>query len=409
MKDLLRDPRIRRLLLANITGSIGAGVTIIAIPWILIQREGGERLYGYITILSTLALFAMVPHYGAWLDRHSRKAAMLAAEGFGAVTTLSMATWMLVTGEAATWQLLVIFFCGMLYYTLHFPAKFAFVQQVFERKHYQSLMGLLEIQGQTASMLAGGLAALMLDHVDLSTILLLNGGTYVFSFLVQRPLPYTASHVSADRPKTSVTADLVEGLRWLGARPAFTTFILCTLAPFVAVMVGNYLFPIYVQHILRASAAVFGTGEMAFAVGAIAAGLLGPPLLMRQPTATVALGMMALFVVGLALLSGVPTVATFYVALLLIGLGNAGARVARGTVLLHEVPNALMGRVNVVIAAIDRLVRTLMQFAAIAVVVRADAVLAFSGLLTFTGGALLVAFLTRRAIPRTVYATVAPP
>lgn len=409
MKDLLRDPRIRRLLLANIAGSIGAGVTIIAIPWILIQREGGERLYGYITILSTLALFAMVPHYGAWLDRHSRKAAMLAAEGFGAVTTLSMATWMLVTGEAATWQLLVIFFCGMLYYTLHFPAKFAFVQQVFERRHYQSLMGLLEIQGQTASMLAGGLAALMLDHVDLSTILLLNGGTYVFSFLVQRPLPYTASHVSADRPKTSVTADLVEGLRWLGARPAFTTFILCTLAPFVAVMVGNYLFPIYVQHILRASAAVFGTGEMAFAVGAIAAGLVGPPLLTRLPTATVALGMMALFVVGLALLSGVPTVATFYVALLLIGLGNAGARVARGTVLLHEVPNALMGRVNVVIAAIDRLVRTLMQFAAIAVVVRADAVLAFGGLLTFTGGALLVAFLTRRAIPRTIYATVAPP
>lgn len=409
MKELLRDPRIRRLLLANITGSIGSGVTIIAIPWILIQREGGERLYGYITILSTLALFAMVPHYGAWLDRHSRKAAMLAAEIFGAVTTLSMAAWMLVTGEAATWQLLTLFFCGMLYYTLHFPAKFAFVQQVFDRKHYQSLMGLLEIQGQTASMLAGGLAALMIDHVDLSTILLLDGATYVFSYFVQRPLPYTASHVSADRPKTSATADLIEGLRWLGARPAFTTFILCTLAPFVAVMVGNYLFPIYVQHILRAPATVFGTGEMAFAAGAIAAGLVGPPLLTRLPAATVALGMMALFVIGLVLLSGVPTVMTFYVALLMLGLGNAGARVARGTVMLHEVPNALMGRVNVVIAAIDRLVRTLMQFAAIAVVVRADAVLAFGGLLTFTGGALLVAFLTRRAIPRTVYATVAPP
>lgn len=409
MKELLRDPRIRRLLLANITGSIGAGVTIIAIPWILIQREGGERLYGYITILSTLALFAMVPQYGAWLDRHSRKAAMLAAEIFGAVTTLSMASWMFVTGEAATWQLLVIFFCGMLYYTLHFPAKFAFVQQVFERRHYQSLMGLLEIQGQTASMLAGGLAALMIDHVDLSTILLLNGGTYVFSYFIQRPLPYTASHVSADKPKTSTTADLVEGLRWLGSRPAFTTFILCTLAPFVAVMVGNYLFPIYVQHILRASATVFGTGEMAFAAGSIAAGLVGPLLLRRLPTANVALAMMAIFVVGLVLLSGVPTVVTFYVALLMLGLGNAGARVARGTVLLHEVPNALMGRVNVVIAAIDRLIRTLMQFAAIAVVVRADAVLAFGGLLTFTGGALLLAFLTRRAIPRTIYATVAPP
>lgn len=409
MKELLRDPRTRRLLLANITGSIGSGVTIIAIPWILIQREGGERLYGYITILSTLALFALVPHYGAWLDRHSRKSAMLVAEIFGAFSTLSMAVWMLVTGETATWQLLTLFFCGMLYYTLHFPAKFAFVQQVFDRKHYQSLMGLLEIQGQTASMFAGGLAALMIDHVNLSTILLLDGATYVFSFFVQRPLPYTATHVSADRPKTGALADLGEGLRWLGTRPAFTIFILCTLAPFVAVMVGNYLFPIYVQHILQAPATVFGTGEMAFAAGSIASGLVGPPLLRRLPTANVALGMMALFVVGLVLLSGVPSVVTFYVALLMLGLGNAGARVARGTVMLHEVPNALMGRVNVVIAATDRLIRTLMQFAAIAVVVRADAVLAFGGLLTFTGGALLLAYLTRRAIPRTVYATVAPP
>jgi MFS family permease len=405
MKELLRDPRIRRLLLANITGSIGSGITIIAIPWLLIQREHGAQLYGYVTILSTIALFALVPHYGSWLDRHSRKTAMLAAEIFGAVTTLGMTAWMLVTGETATWQLLVLFCTGMLYYTLHYPAKFAFVQQVFERRHYQQLAGLLEIQGQTAAMLAGGLAGLLLDHVAFSTILLVDGATYVFSYFVQRPLPYTATHLQAARPATGVIADLMEGLRWLGARPKFTVFILCTLAPFVAVMVGNYLFPIYVQHILRAPAFVFGTGEMAFSLGAIAAGLLGPRLLAKAPPATVALVMMAIFLFGLALLSGVPTVAAFYVALLLLGLGNAGARVARGSVLLHAVPNALMGRVNVVITAADRVLRTAMQFAAIAIVVRSDATLAFGGLLGFLVCALLLAWFTRGALPR----TAAPP
>jgi MFS family permease len=202
-----------------------------------------------------------------------------------------------------------------------------------------------------------------------------------------------------------VIADLMEGLRWLGARPQFTVFILCTLAPFVAVMVGNYLFPIYVQHILRAPAFVFGTGEMAFSLGAIAAGLLGPRLLAKAPPATVALVMMAIFLFGLALLSGVPTVAAFYVALLLLGLGNAGARVARGSVLLHAVPNALMGRVNVVITAADRVLRTAMQFAAIAIVVRSDATLAFGGLLGFLVCALLLAWFTRGALPR----TAAPP
>ena len=398
MKELLQDFRVRRLLLANITGSIGSGITIIAIPWLLIQRAHGEQLYGYVTIASTIALFALVPHYGAWLDRHSRKTAMLAGEIFGATATLCMAAWMLVTGETATWQLLVLYFCGMLYYTLHYPAKFAFVQQIFERRHYQKLMGLLEIQGQTASMLSGGLASMLIDHVSFSSILLFDAGTYIFSYCVQRTIPYEATHIASAKPSAGAIADLMEGIRWLRDRPKFTTFICCTLAPFVAVMVGNYLFPIYVQNILRAPAAVFGTGEMAFAVGALCAGLFGPRLLASARSATVAMVMMAVFVAGLALLSSVHTVATFYIALLMLGLGNAGTRVARNSVLLHEVPNAIMGRVNVVITAADRLLRTGLQFAAIAIVVRADASLAYGTLLAFVGLALLLAYLTRHAL-----------
>ncbi len=398
MKELLQDSRIRRLLLANITGSIGSGITIIAIPWLLIQRDNGEQLYGWVTIASTIVLFALVPHYGAWLDHHSRKAAMLAGEIFGAVCTLTMAAWMLVTGETATWQLMFLFFSGMLYYTLHYPAKFAFVQQIFERRHYQKLMGLLEIQGQTASMLAGGLASLLLDHVPFSTILLIDAGTYVISYVVQRGIPYEATHLKDAKPRVGAMADLMIGLRWLGERPKFTVFMLCTFAPFVAVMVGNYLFPIYVQNILQASAAVFGQGEMAFALGAIIAALASPFLLARTSSATAALTMMAIFTGGLALLSGLHTVVSFYLALLLLGVGNAGARVARGSILLHEVPNAIMGRVNVALLAAERIVRTLLQFAAIAIVVRSDAALAYGGLLTFVGLALLVAWITRHAL-----------
>ncbi|MBE36203.1 MAG: hypothetical protein CMI16_11740 [Opitutaceae bacterium] len=62
----------------------------------------GDRLYGYVTIAITIAVFALIPHYGAWLDRHSRKLALLIGEGFGAITTLTMATWIVLTGQAET-------------------------------------------------------------------------------------------------------------------------------------------------------------------------------------------------------------------------------------------------------------------------------------------------------------------
>jgi MFS family permease len=398
MKELLRDSRIRRLLLANITGSVGSGITIIAIPWLLVQRPNGDRLYGYVTVATTIALFVIAPYYGSWLDRHSRKFALLAGEVLGAAATLTMAVWIALTGETAAWQLLTLFFTGMLYYTLHYPAKFAFIQQIFEKRHYQQLMGLMEIQGQTASMLAGGLASVLLDHVPFYSILLFDAGTYLFSFIIQSTLPYKATHLNPTVVAHNAWRSLAEGLRWLRARPQFTVFILCAMTPFIAVMTGHYLFPIYVQKVLHAPASVFGQGEMAFAFGALLAGIVGPRLLTRLAAPNVALGMIALFIVGLVLLGGFHNVYLFYLALLLLGLGNSGSRVARGSVLLHEVPNAIMGRVNVAFATADRVVRTILQFAAIYVVVRADASLAFVGLILFVGLALALAWQSRKGL-----------
>jgi MFS family permease len=155
MKDLIRDTRVQRLLLANITGSIGSGITIVAIPWLLVHRRGGDQVYGYATIGTTIALFLFMPYYGLWIDRHSRKRMLLAGELFGLVATVSMAAVAFVSGHVDTWQLIASYFCGMMYYTLHYPAKYAFLQQIIDPKHFQSLTGLVEIQGQAASMISG--------------------------------------------------------------------------------------------------------------------------------------------------------------------------------------------------------------------------------------------------------------
>ena len=42
MHELLRDPRVRRLLIANTLGAIGSGITIFAVPWLLVQRPGDD-------------------------------------------------------------------------------------------------------------------------------------------------------------------------------------------------------------------------------------------------------------------------------------------------------------------------------------------------------------------------------
>jgi MFS family permease len=361
MNALLRDPRAQRLIAANATSSIGSGVTIIAVPWLLVNRPGGSQIYGWATALTTLAVFAFAPYYGAWVDRHSRKTMLLLSEVFGAVATLAMALLGLARGEYATWQLVTVYFCGMFYYTLHFPAKFAFIQQIFGRAHYQSLTSAMEIQGQTASMLAGGLASLLIDHVSLTTILLLDASTYMVSFVLQSTIPYEATHQTAETknsPAPNAWRAVGEAWTWLRERPALATFLLCSFVPFLGIMVGNYLFPIYVATTLHETPGVYGRGEMIFALGAIAAGVCVPFLTARFNHARTTVALAAVCLVGLALLSVWPQTLPFYVAMTFLGLGNAGVRVARNVIVLEAVPNALMGRIHVFFLVFERALRT---------------------------------------------------
>lgn len=399
MKDLLRDFRIRRLLLANITGSVGSGITIFAVPWLLVHQPGGNATYGTVTLVTTVTLFLFMPYYGVWVDRHSRKTMLLGSELFGFFATATMAAVSAFAGAGAG-TLAVCYFCGMLYYTLHFPAKFAFLQQVFDRSQYQSLMGLMEVQGQTAMMLSGGLGALLVEHVSLTTILLLDAGTYLFSFAVQSTIPYRSTHLEAAgaAPRPSAWRAIGEGWEWLRARPRLTVFFAASLLPFIVVMVGNYLFPIYVAQTLNAGAWVFGWGEVVFAIGAILAGLSLPRLIATHSAQWTVPLTIGLFAAGTALLVLLPHIAFYLVAALLLGYGNAGSRVARGAALLHLVDNRVMGRVGSFFHAYDRVMRTLLTSAVIAIVAAGGARPAFALLAALVLVALLAVLRTRSAL-----------
>lgn len=398
MKELLCDFRIRRLLFANVIGSIGSGITIFSVPWLLVHRDGGSETYGTVTIVTTIVLFLFMPYYGTWVDHHSRKTMLLTSELFGLGATASMAVLGAFLGRYGLAQLATIYFCGMLYYTLHYPAKFAFLQQVFDRAHYQSLMGLMEVQGQVAMMIAGGLGSILVEKVSLTTILLFDASTYLTSFLVQSTLPYHASHLDAGAPRVSAWRAIGEGWAWLRDRPRLTAFFAASLMPFITVMVGNYLFPIYVMDVLHQGAWVFGAGEVTFAAGAILAGAWLPRLLAEHSARQTIPVTMLLFAAGMAVIVFLPYVPLYFVAGTLLGFGNAGIRVARNAVMLHLVDNRVMGRIGSFFNAYDRVLRTVLTSAAMAIVAGPGPRSAYGLLLLLVVATWAVAQSTRHAL-----------
>jgi len=378
MSDLLRDSRVQRLLLANLTGSTGSGITIVAIPWLLVHRPGGDQIYGYATAGTTIALFLFMPYYGAWIDRHSRKTMLLIGELFGLAATLSMAAVAFVSGKVTTWQLIASYFCGMMYYTLHYPAKYAFLQQIIDSKHFQSLTGLMEIQGQAASMLSGGLAGMLVDRIPLWIILIIDASTYLFSFAVQSTLPYKSTHLKPGASKVSAWRMLIEGWRWIQGHARQSIFFGCTLVPFILVMVDNYLLPVYVTEVLQSAANVFGGGEITFAIGALLAGVFIPVIATKRGANPVIMFTMTLCLMALSGLALVHTPFSYFISMGIFGVGNAGCRVARTAQMLHVVPNSVMGRVSMFFNGADRLLRTLLILTSTLIVAHHSPVLAFA-------------------------------
>ena len=128
-------------------------------------------------------------------------------------------------------------------------------------------------------------------------------------------------------------------------------------------MAGNYLFPIYVSQTLHAGAAWFAGGEITFALGAIAAGALLPRLIAQHSAATTIPVTMLVFLGGLVLVLVVKLPLIYLAAGVLLGFGNAGCRVARSALMLHLIPNEVMGRVGGFYNVLDRVLRTLLVFA----------------------------------------------
>jgi MFS family permease len=422
MKELLRDPRIVRLLVANSLGSIGSGITIFSVPWLLVNQPGGSEAFRHITIATTILLFLIMPWYGAKIDRSSRRAMVLFSELFGAASTLSMALVGLALGGFGTAQLMAIYLLGMLYYTLHYPAKWAMVQQIFDRSQYQSLTGLMEVQGQAAMLLAGALGGVAVSHLPLWAILMIDCGTYLAAFFIQRGIPYEATHLRSAAPadaavraeaaapgggkdsgpgRGGVLGGVAEGWRWLAKRPALAVFLTASLLPFIAVMAGNYLVPVYVSETLRAGPGTFAISEMAFAVGALGAGLLLPRLLARQTVGALLPLIMAVFLVGLILQATLPFTAVFVGAMVLLGFGNAGTRVGRSALMLHVVPNAVMGRVTVFFSVLDRVLRTLLVSSMVVVDVWGPQA-GFVVLLAVVAVGLAAAWFSRNRLPAVV-------
>lgn len=120
MRDLYNDSRFRLIIFANIASSIGSGITMIAIPWMLVSSENGNTVFGYISICMTIINFLITPFIGNLVDKMNRKKILLISE-FVCFLLLMLFTLIgFISLPYEVWHYTIIYMIGSLYYTIFF-------------------------------------------------------------------------------------------------------------------------------------------------------------------------------------------------------------------------------------------------------------------------------------------------
>lgn len=343
MKHLVKDSRFRLIICANIASAIGSGITMIAIPWLLVSSNDGNTIFGYITIAMTLINFLITPFIGHLIDKTSRKRLLITSKIISLVSLLLFAAIGFAGVPYEVWHYMIIYMIGSLYYTIFYPTMFALNQEIFNKNQYKSLNGIMEVQGQLSSMIAGAIASVLLTQWELQTILSLDALSFVAAIILFLRIPYV--RIKENQSTSVAPSKAMEGVHYMMKRPSMFMFLLFSTMPFIGVMITNYLFPVYLSDVLKTSAGVYGIQGMVYGFGAIIAGLIVPLIAQKLGDGKTIIYAVITYTVAISfiLLASIP----FYLALMFfIALGNSGARVARNSFLMDQVPNALIGRVD---------------------------------------------------------------
>jgi MFS family permease len=356
--SLWQDPKGRLILLSNFLLVVGSGITWIAVPWLLIQKPNGEALYGISNAILTLLIFVLLPYLGRVIDRNSRKKVVVGYFFFGMTTNLFVVAMILIEHHVAAWHLIVAISLGSLGASVYYPAQYAFNQEVLSRDQYRALSGAIEVQWQAGAMIAGGLAAFLINRVPLTLILLFDTLTFASGLLVISFVPYQRSS-EPGASSASAWEMMFEGLTYLRLRPRLSLVMFSSFLPFLGVMLGGYLTPIFVKDVLRAGPEVYGFGEVFYSLGAVVAGLTIPSMSGKLGLVSTLLLTVGSYTIAVAANPLFPGIAVLICSLALQGWGNAGSRVARSTLTLETVPNELIGRVTLFFSALERLLRSI--------------------------------------------------
>ncbi len=367
------------LFISNAVSGFSQGICMLAIPWYFSKILGKPELFGVMYAATTFVMLFWGLYAGTLIDKFSRRGVFLALNVFGLLLLGSASGLGFILGEVPPWCAMLVFAGTILVYNIHYPALYAFGQEITERQYYGRFTSWTEIIGQSTSILSGGAAAILLSGISsgqhtiagfsfnlpfgiqawtLQDVFLVDAITYAIGFvliLMIKYEPIAIRHIETG----SILDRIRSGVTFLKNHPLVFVFGNASYVIFVVVLITfQQILPIYIDQHLHAGAGMYALSEVMYSIGAMLAGVAMVWAFRKAGFIFGIAAMMSATVFIYILFSINNSVILFGALCFLIGIANAGTRVLRTTWLFQHIPNQSIGRISSVFQTINILFRT---------------------------------------------------
>ncbi len=342
--DPLRRSRDFRLLwLAAVPAGVAMGAVGLALFVQAYELTGSARTLGYLGLVQVLALLFGFLAGSSVVDHADRRLLLLATQAGFCLSVLSLLVGSQL-GEPPMTLLYATSAFGSAAASLHFPTRTAMIPAVVDREELTTAM-TLETVVWNATMIVGPiLGGAVLARFGLSAVYVVGVGGHTVALLVQLALRRQPADERRAEGRLGLTA-IRDGFTYLRPRSVLKGLLWVDLIA-MAFGMRRALFPIL-------AARQFGRGPEAVGLlmGAIPAGALVVAMtagwiarIRRQGLGLV----MAAAVWGVAVTAFGLSGAQLWLGLFLLAVGGGAdivAAILRASIIQHEVPESVRGRV----------------------------------------------------------------
>jgi MFS family permease len=205
-QGLLQSRDGRRLLAAQLFDALGAGVGLVALPWLVLDAGGDASTAGLV------AVFGLVPYVlfglfaGVTGDRRSRRGVIIAAHSTQTLCAFAVPIWA-IAGTTPEWLVLLVAFAIGSARTFADAAAFGAIAQIVGPAHFGRAQGALSTVWATGMVSGPALGGQLIEAIGPTRAIAAQCGAFglatAFALTIRHPL----------RPPTPNTGGLRAAMR----------------------------------------------------------------------------------------------------------------------------------------------------------------------------------------------------